>query len=73
MAKRKTTRTRDEVVAALDTLKLAQKEFELAINKFKEIYEPSTVEITGFIDDIESTIWDIEADIDETFEDEDDE
>lgn len=69
----KTTITREQAVAALDTLKVALKVFEQSLIEFKAIYDPSTVEVTGIIDDLEETIFEIESDIDETFEDEDDE
>ena len=67
----KTTITREQAVAALDTLKVALKVFEQSVIEFKAIYNPDTVEVTGIIDDLEETIFEIETDIDETFEDDD--
>ena len=73
MAKTKTNLTHEQAVAALDELVAAKLTFKLAVDKFKNVYDPNTVDMSGIIDDLDETIFEIESDIDETFEDEDDE
>lgn len=55
---------------AYDELQDAVKEFEKAIKKFKKVYGPDSVGLNEWIEHNEDVMYDIEADIDSAFGDE---
>jgi uncharacterized protein YvpB len=69
--KTQTTQEQAEAEAALAELVAAKDIFASALKKFSKVYNPNTVEVTGLIDDIEEMLFEIQADIDETFEEDD--
>jgi hypothetical protein len=71
MTKTKTQTTQEQAEAALAELVAAKDIFASALKKFSKVYNPNTVEVTGLIDDIEEMLFEIQADIDETFEEDD--
>ena len=66
-----TQATQEQAEAALAELTAVKNIFASALKKFSEVYNPNTVEVTGLIDDIEEMLFEIQADIDETFEEDD--
>ena len=68
MAKTITTKTYEEVDAAMDELMAAQKAFEDAVYKFHTVFNPNGVSLDGLIEDIDETMSEIVDCIQETFE-----
>ena len=68
MSKTQTQLTREEVEAELQLVKAAVDKLNEVVLAFKKKYDPDTVCLNSFLDDIDTTMSEIEADMDETFE-----
>ena len=68
MAKTNTKLTHKEAIGELVELQIAADAFSAAIHSFKKKYNPDTVGLDEFIEDIEDTLHEIREDIDESFQ-----
>lgn len=67
MAQTKTSLTAKKANAAYKELDEAAQAFIAAIKKFQNKYDPDTVGLNEWVDDIQGTLFDIDEDIESTF------
>ena len=61
----------EQVNKAFEDLTEACKAFNKAMKDFKSVYNPKAVDLAGLSDDMADTMFEIEAEIERVFEDED--
>jgi hypothetical protein len=70
MAKTETSATLEEVDAAYEELKQATDTYLAAMDKFSKVFDCNTVSMDGVAEDLENMLFEINENINFTFEDE---